>query len=74
MIKNIRKAWRAAWRVLASGTASPAQWLVDWVRQKTNDSGVEWSQTTALTYPPVWYAVNKIAGNVAQKAMAPRGQ
>jgi len=66
MIKNIRKAWRAAWRVLASGTASPAQWLVDWVRQKTNDSGVEWSQTTALTYPPVWYAVNKIAGNVAQ--------
>lgn len=50
-----------------SGTASPAQWLVDWVRGGNEvDSGVTVTPKTSLSYAPVWYAVNRVAGHMAQ--------
>lgn len=50
-----------------SGTANPAQWLVDWVRGGNEvDSGVSVSGKTALRFSSVWYEVRKIAGCLAQ--------
>jgi HK97 family phage portal protein len=45
---------------------NPAPWFVDWIRGSESDSGVTVNGKTALEFAPVWYAVNKIAGNIAQ--------
>ena len=47
-----------------SGLESPSQWLVDWIRGPKSASGVDVTAESALGYPPVWYAINKIAGHV----------
>lgn len=50
-----------------SGTASPNQWLVDWVRGgPESDSGVAVNGETALQFAPLWNSVSKIAGHVGQ--------
>ena len=50
-----------------SGTATPNQWLVDWMRGGVeSDSGVAVNGSTALQFAPLWNAVSKIAGHVGQ--------
>ena len=63
-----RQSPRTTWwsRIVGSTTSNPASWFVDWIRPDTNDSGIGMSVTTPLTYAPLWYAVNKIAGHVGQ--------
>lgn len=54
-------------RLLASTTSKPAAWFLDWLHQdRENESGVAVDGTTALRYAPVWNAVNRICGRVAQ--------
>lgn len=49
-----------------SGTASPAQWLVDWVRGgEPTAAGVPVDETRALTYSAFWFGVRLIAEAVA---------
>lgn len=45
---------------------NPANWLVDWIRGGESDAGIPLDGKTILKYAPVWYAVNRICGNVAQ--------
>lgn len=67
-----RAAGGLARRLLASsgssGTVNPLKWLFDWAREwgGESDSGVVVNGKTAMRYAPVWYAVNKIAGNLSQ--------
>lgn len=60
--KRARKARRP--KASTTTLSSPAQWLVDWVRNGADESGVVVNGKTALQYPPVWYAINKICGHV----------
>ena len=53
-------------RWLASTVDRPQQWFVDWWRSSPNDSGIDFSKSTPLTYAPLWYAINRIAGHVGQ--------
>ncbi len=54
-------------RVFASSAGSPASWFVDWIRgEHESDSGVSLDGKTCLRYAPVWYAVRRISGHVAQ--------
>lgn len=54
-------------RNIASSLSTPQQWLVDWFRGGPEaESGVNVDVHSALGLPPVWYAVSKIAGHVAQ--------
>lgn len=48
--------------------ASPSQWLLNWVRGYWDDdsSSRTVSSEAALSYAPIWYGVNKIAGHIAQ--------
>ena len=57
------KSWLS---VNNSGTANPASWLVEWFRGSESDSGIAMDTKTALSYAPIWYAINKIAGHVGQ--------
>jgi HK97 family phage portal protein len=48
---------------------NPATWLLDWVRGSWGDSESSErnvSAEQALSYAPIWYGVNKIAGHIAQ--------
>lgn len=50
-----------------TGIRNPKQWLIDWVRGwSPSDSGIKINWETSLSYPPVWYAVNKLCGHLAQ--------
>ncbi len=54
-------------RNVTSNLTSPQQWLVEWFRGgPESESGVQVDINTALGLPPVWYAVSKISGHVAQ--------
>lgn len=65
MIGRIMRLARRIWR--ASTTSTPASWFVEWLRgEQESDSGIRLDGKRALTYAPVWYAVNRIAGHVAQ--------
>lgn len=45
----------------------PGRWLIDILRSGSeSDSGIDVDTRTALSYAPIWYAVNKIAGHVGQ--------
>lgn len=44
---------------------SPAKWLVDWIRGDNQNAGVSVNTRTALGYPPLAYAINKIAGPIS---------
>jgi len=48
--------------------ANPAQWLLNWVRGSWEDdeSSRKVTSEAALSYAPIWYGVNKIAGHIAQ--------
>jgi HK97 family phage portal protein len=59
MATAVRRFWN-------SSLSSPAQWLVDWIREPTSDSGVMVNGKTALEFAPFWYGVNKISGHVGQ--------
>jgi HK97 family phage portal protein len=42
------------------------KWLVNWLReQMSGESSESITPNNALTYAPVWYAVNRIAGHIA---------
>lgn len=47
---------------------NPARWLVDWVRGWDTDESQDrrLSSEGTLSYAPIWYGVNKIAGHIAQ--------
>lgn len=50
-----------------SGVRKPLQWLVDFVGGgQESSSGIRVNTKSALGYPPVWYAVNKIGGHIGQ--------
>lgn len=52
---------------VTNGWKSPSDWMVDWFRGGTEYSaGVRVNTKTALGFPPLWYAVNKISGHVAR--------
>jgi HK97 family phage portal protein len=54
-------------RWFASTTSKPASWFVTWIHQeRESESGVSIDGKTALRYAPVWNAVNRICGRVAQ--------
>lgn len=55
-------------RLFASSTSKPASWFVEWIRGEAgeNESGVSVDGQTALRYAPVWNAINRICGRVAQ--------
>jgi HK97 family phage portal protein len=58
---------KMARRFVASTTSKPASWFIDWIHQeRENDSGVSVDGRTALRYAPVWNAVNRICGRLAQ--------
>jgi HK97 family phage portal protein len=58
---------RIARRFAASTTSKPASWFIDWIHQeRENESGVSVDGQTALRYAPVWNAVNRICGRLAQ--------
>jgi HK97 family phage portal protein len=62
-------AWMKRWfrRASNSTTSKPAAWFIDWLHQeRENDSGVSIDGQTGLRYAPVWHAVNRICGRVAQ--------
>lgn len=60
-------AWlRKLLRIENSTTSNPASWFVEWIRGTGSDSGVQVNGTSALTWAPLWYGINKIAGHVAQ--------
>ena len=64
MLKWLRNAMR---RILGSTTSKPANWFIDWIRGDTgSDSGIGVDGKTCLRYAPVWNAVNRICGRVAQ--------
>jgi HK97 family phage portal protein len=51
----------------ASTTSKPASWFVDWLHQERDEeTGVPIDGKSCLRYAPVWNAVNRIAGRVAQ--------
>lgn len=54
-------------QILNSTFGSPAEWFINWARGWDTDS-VERKVTAekALSYAPIWYGVNKIAGHIAQ--------
>ena len=49
-----------------TGIRNPAQWLVDVFSYNKSDTGVRITAERAIGYAPVWYAVSKISGHVAQ--------
>lgn len=50
-----------------STTSNPLAWFKYWLGgANDSDSGIAINRKSALEYAPVWYAVSKIAGNVAQ--------
>lgn len=55
-------------RMFANSSAThPGRWLLDVLRSgDETDSGITVDTTAALSYAPIWYAVNKIAGHVGQ--------
>lgn len=56
-------------RLLGSTTSRPGQWFLDWLHgsgTRESDSGIRLDGKTALRYAPVWYAVRRISGHVAQ--------
>ena len=52
---------------LTSGLSNPLEWFADLLggRQEA-ESGVVVNTKTALSYPPVWHAVNKISSDIAK--------
>jgi HK97 family phage portal protein len=49
-----------------SGTANPAQWLIDWVTGgSATSSGANVNENSALKYTPFWAAVRVISGTIA---------
>ena len=52
-------------RIFNTGVASPARWLLE-TFANSSDSGISVTDKSALTYPPVWYAINKISGHIIQ--------
>jgi HK97 family phage portal protein len=54
------------WKNVATSTAAPAGWFVDWVRGYNSESGVTVNAKTALNYAYVWQALNVIAGDLGQ--------
>lgn len=45
---------------------NPIGWFSELFGSKNSDGSTRITESTALSYPPAWYAVNKIAGHVAQ--------
>lgn len=47
---------------------NPSRWLLDWVRGWDTDESQDrrLSSQKVLSYAPIWYGVNKIAGHIAQ--------
>jgi HK97 family phage portal protein len=63
----LQRAWNAfAGRFFNSTLASPQRWLLDILRSNESDSGISVNGKTAISYPPIWYAVNKIGGHIGQ--------
>lgn len=55
--------------LIRGALASPADWVVRWIQGWDWGDGREEKRITterALTYAPIWYGVNRIAGHVAQ--------
>jgi len=48
----------------SSNAATPAAWFLEWAGGRVSDSGVKVNGSNILTYGPVWYAVNRIAGHI----------
>lgn len=66
---RIARAWRLFLATLAdpTGLERPRQWLVDWVRGDLESAaGEAVTPETSLALAAVWYAVNRIAGDVGQ--------
>ena len=53
-------------RILNSGLAKPVDWFVNAVTSVKSDSGLRVTGMSAMSLPPVFYAVRKISGHVAQ--------
>lgn len=52
-------------RFLASTLSAPQKWLIDWVRgDDDGEGGIVVNGKTGMEYAPIWYGINKIAGNV----------
>ena len=53
-------------KLFGSGVANPQKWLTDfiWGGDAAVSSGVRVNTASAMTYPPVWYALSKISGHV----------
>lgn len=49
-----------------STLARPVQWLIDFFSGNAQDSEKRVSADSALSYAPIWYAVNRIANNIGQ--------
>lgn len=53
-------------RAESSDLKKPRQWLVDWVRGGSSDSGVSVTGESSLTYSTIWQAVTVLSGDVGQ--------
>ena len=59
-------AFPFAFRAEASDLKTPRQWLIDWVRGGSSDSGVSITADSAMTLATIWQAVTVLAGDVGQ--------
>ena len=50
---------------------SPAQWLLDFFRGGSEKDGVRVTERSSSTYPPAWYALNKISSDFAKLPVSP---
>lgn len=66
MLATLKRIVRRAFGLTVSNTAYPSQWLIDWVKGTSSDSGIPIDGVSAVQYAPIWNAVNKIAGHVGQ--------
>lgn len=50
---------------------NPAQWLIDFFRGMDASGSPKITEQSASTYPPAWFALNKIASDVAKLPLNP---
>lgn len=55
-----------------SGLARPMEWLLNWFRGDTGGGDVTVNNNTFQTLPAVWYAIQKISGDIGKMPVEPR--
>ena len=66
---------KMASRFANTGLTANSGWLYDALSSgSTSDSGVSVTAKSAISLPPVWYAITKISGHVIQMPLTPHSE